>query len=158
MVKCTLLLLAALVLLAPGCAYPIYVLGSNEPASPVPLSNATSIAVSDHHPAGTDAELRRQTADKIERLLADRGYKVVSPEESAVLLFFRYERESTFKKIVLESSSGVSGGIWRKRWRSVTNSWAQAASVSGRWKAKTRRLRGWGSSPLVKKDSTPVLS
>ncbi len=52
----------------------------------------------------------------------------------------------------------IKGGMVRRRPRSVTGSRTQRNSVSGWWKAKTRRLRGSGSSPLVKKVSTPVLS
>ena len=86
MVKRALLLLVTLCLFQ-GCAYRIHVLGSNEPEAPVPLSNAITIAVNEDS-ADDDAEFTHETAGKIKRLLIDRGYRVVSPENAEVLLFF----------------------------------------------------------------------
>ena len=52
--------------------------------------------------------------------------------------------------------SGCAVGIAASRARRVSGSASHAASVSGRWKEKTRRERGSGSRSSRKKVSTPV--
>lgn len=109
MINRALLVLSCLLLVSQGCGYSIYVRGNLEPQFADRFAPGTTIAVQDHGSDPVDAETERQTTAKINRMLIERGFELGSTADSDLLLFYRYERESTFKKIVMESWSGTSG-------------------------------------------------
>jgi hypothetical protein len=93
---------------ATGCAYSVWVRGVREPGQ-VDLTPPLAIAVARDPQAAPDAD--RGLAVKVERLLDQRGYRVVPQSEAAMVLFFDYEIKDMLARKYLMPVSGTSGGL-----------------------------------------------
>jgi hypothetical protein len=94
---------------ASGCAYTVWVRGVREPGMQLDLEPGLPIAVARNPQAAPGAD--RGLAAKIERMLDQRGYRVVPESEAAMVLFFDYEIEDMLARKYLMPISGPSGGI-----------------------------------------------
>jgi hypothetical protein len=94
---------------ASGCAYTVWVRGVREKGMQLDLERGLPIAVARHPQAPPGAD--RGLAAKIERILGQRGYRVVPESEAAMVLFFDYEIKDMLARKYLMPISGPSGGV-----------------------------------------------
>ena len=94
---------------ASGCAYTVWVRGVREAGMQFDLKPGLPIAVAAKPQAAPDAD--RGLAAKIERILDQRGYRVVPESEATMVLFFDYEIKDMLARKYLMPISGTSGGV-----------------------------------------------
>jgi hypothetical protein len=98
---------------ASGCAYTVWVRGVREPGMELDLEPGLPIAVARNPQAPPGAD--RGLSAKIERMLDERGYRVVPEGEAAVMLFFDYEIEDMLERKYLMPIPGPSSGLMTTR-------------------------------------------
>ena len=94
---------------ASGCAYTVWVRGVREPGMQLDLKPGVPIAVALYPEAPPGAD--RGLAAKIERMLDQRGYRVVPESEAAMVLFFEYKAEDMLARKYFAPTPGPSGGM-----------------------------------------------
>ena len=94
---------------ASGCAYTVWVRGVRESGTKLDLERGLPIAVARYPEAASGAD--HGVAAKIERMLDQRGYRVVPESDAAMVLLFDYEIEDMVARKYFMPTSGPSGGI-----------------------------------------------